>query len=97
MPVLAMFLTMQVLDGLLTFWGVSVLGVDVEANGLLVTSMGAMGAPRALLSAKLLGCLCGYILYRTEYYRVLAIASGLYLGLAIIPWLVIGGMFHATR
>jgi uncharacterized protein DUF5658 len=97
MSVFAMFLTMQVLDGLFTYWGVSMLGVGVEANGLLVTSIGAIGAPRALLSAKLLACLCGYFLYRTEFHRVLAITTGLYLGIAIIPWLMIGGMLHAAR
>ena len=95
--VFAMFLTIQVLDGLFTYWGVSTLGVGVEANALLVTSMGAMGAPRALLSAKLLACLCGYILYRTECHRPLAITTGLYLGMAIVPWLLIGGMLQAAR
>ena len=95
--IFAMFLTIQILDGLFTYWGVSMLGVDVEANALLATSIGAVGAPRALLSAKLLACLCGYILYRTEFHRPLAITTGLYLGTAIIPWLVIGGMLQAAR
>jgi len=95
--VFAIFLTTQILDGLLTYWGVSILGVGVEANALLATSMGAMGAPRALLSAKLLACLCGYILYRTGFHKPLAIATGLYLGVAIFPWLVIGGMLQAAR
>lgn len=95
--VFAMFLATQILDGLLTYWGVSMLGVGIEANALLATSMAAMGAPRALLSAKLLACLCGYILYRTEFHRPLAIATGLYLGVAIFPWLLIGGMLQAAR
>lgn len=95
--VFGMFLMLQILDGLFTYWGISMLGVGVEANTLLVTSIGAVGAPRALLSAKLLACLCGYILYRTQFHRALAATTGLYLGTAIIPWLLIGGILQAGR
>ena len=45
------------------------------------------GVPLALVSAKLLACVCGYILYRTAFHRPLAIATGLCLGLAAVPWI----------
>jgi len=95
--VFVVFLAAQVLDGLLTYVGVTLLGVGVEANGLLATSMQAIGAPRALLSAKLLAAVCGYILFRTACHRPLAITTGLYVGVAIVPWLLIVGEHLAIR
>ena len=85
--VFAVFLTAQILDGVLTYLGVRLLGLQVEANPLLSTSMHAIGAPRALLASKLLACVCGYILYRTASHRPLAITAGLCVGVAVVPWI----------
>jgi hypothetical protein len=95
--VFGVFLLTQVLDGLFTYWGVTTFGVGVEANVLLATSIEAIGAPRALLSAKLLASVCGYILYCASFYRTLSVATGLYVGVAIVPWLAISSMFHLWR
>ena len=44
-------------------------------------------------SAKLLACVCGYVLYQTASHKPLAIMAGLYIGVAIAPWLlVLGGI-----
>ena len=93
--VFAIFLAVQVLDGVLTYAGVTMLGVEAEGNMLLAASIEAIGAPRALLAAKLLACVCGYILFRTQSYRALAVAAGLYIGVAIVPW--IGILGNAVR
>ena len=85
--VFAVFLTAQVLDGLLTYIGVSLLGVEVEANLLLATLMEVIGAPGTLIVAKIVACACGYVLYRTAWHRPLAITAGLYVGVAVVPWL----------
>ena len=95
--VFAVFLTAQVLDGLLTYIGVSVLGIEVEANVLLATSMEAIGTPSTLIVAKLIACGCGYILYRTAWYRPLAITAGLYVGVAVVPWLGVMALFLSGR
>jgi hypothetical protein len=87
--VFAIFLVAQVLDGLLTLWGVLRLGVQVEANVLIATAIGAIGAHRAVLAAKLLACVCGYILYRTASHTSLAISAGICVGIAVVPWLII--------
>ena len=87
--VLGVFLAAQVLDGLLTYRGVSTLGVAAEANLLLATAIEAIGAARALVSAKLLASACGYILFCGGFNRLLAVAAGLYVGVAVIPWLTI--------
>lgn len=95
--VFAVFLTAQILDGVLTYLGVSRLGLEMEANPLLSMSMYAIGAPRALLSSKLLACVCGYILYRSAFHRPLAITAGLCVGVAVVPWLGIIGRLAFAR
>ena len=91
--VLIIFTCAQVADGLLTYWGVTTLGIHVEGNGLLAATMHAIGPFRALVSAKLLACVCGYVLYQTASHKPLAIMAGLYIGVAIAPWLlVLGGL-----
>jgi hypothetical protein len=92
--VLIIFTIAQVADGLLTYWGVTTLGIHVEGNGLLAAGMHAIGPFGALVSAKLLACVCGYVLYQTASHRPLAVMAGLYIGVAIAPWLlVLGGLF----
>lgn len=87
--VFAIFLVAQVLDGVLTFVGVSLLGVEVEANILLAAWMELIGAPAALVGAKALACGCGAILYCTAWHRPLAVTAGLLLGVAVIPWCIV--------
>ena len=93
--VLFIFLAAQVADGVLTYWGVTTLGIHVEGNDLLAATMYAIGPGRALVSAKLLACVCGYVLYRTASHRPLAVMAGLYIGVAITPWLLVLGGFLA--
>ena len=91
--VLIIFMLAQIADGVLTYWGVTTLGIHVEGNNLLAATMHAIGPFRALLSAKLLACVCGYVLYRTASHRPLAVMAGLYIGVAVAPWLlVLGGV-----
>lgn len=85
----AIFTAAQIADGLLTYWGVTTLGIHVEGNELLAASMHAIGPFRALVFAKVVACLCGYILYRTASYRPLAVMAGLYIGVAVTPWLMV--------
>lgn len=87
--VLAIFILAQVADGVLTYWGVTTLGIHVEGNGLLAATMHAIGPFSALVSAKLMACVCGYILYRTASHRPLAVMAGLYIGVAVTPWLFV--------
>jgi hypothetical protein len=84
--VFGIFLLAQVLDGLLTYAGLSLLGTQVEANVLLTTWMDLIGTPATIVGAKVLACACGYVLYYTAWHRPLAITAGLYIGVAVIPW-----------
>ena len=91
--VLGIFLATQFLDGVLTYWGVSRFGVQLEFNSWLATLMTAIGPGTALLAAKGLACVCGFVLFATTSFRVLAIATGWCLGFAVIPWIALAVAF----
>lgn len=87
--VLAIFIVTQVLDGSMTYWGVSRFGIDIEFNRWLAALMTAVGPAPAILCAKGLACVCGLILFFTTSLRVLAVAAGWCLGFAVVPWMAL--------
>ena len=84
--VLGLFFMIQLLDGGLTYWGVTRFGIDLEMNALLSGWMHEIGPASTLLVAKFIACGCGVILYRAQYLRPLAAVAGLCLGVAVVPW-----------
>ena len=87
--VLAVFILTQMLDGALTYWGVTKFGLAVESNAYLLELMQSIGPAQALIAAKALAVVCGVILFSTTSFRVLAVATGWCLGFAVVPWLVL--------
>ena len=87
--VLAVFVLTQMLDGALTYWGVTKFGLAVESNAYLLTLMESIGPAQALIAAKMVAVVCGFILFSTTSFRVLAVATGWCLGFAVVPWLVL--------
>jgi len=81
-----LFILIQVLDGALTYWGVTRFGIELEMNTLLSSWMHEVGPAATLLAAKVMACVCGVILYNAQYHRPLAAVAGLCLGIAVIPW-----------
>jgi arginine exporter protein ArgO len=86
---LAIFVLLQLADGVLTYAAVTRFGASVEGNPILATWMLITGAAPALIGAKLLACGCGAVLYATGVHGVLAGLSALYLFVAVVPWLQI--------
>jgi hypothetical protein len=86
--VLGIFMLVQLLDGVLTYWGVNRFGIELEMNTILASSMLAIGPGATLVAAKLIAAAGGLVLYGNGYYRPLAAVSGLCLGLAVVPWLI---------
>lgn len=84
--VLGLFFLIQLLDGALTYWGVTNFGIHLEMNALLSGWMHEVGPAPTLLVAKCVACVCGVILYCANYHRSLAAVAGLCLGIAVIPW-----------
>lgn len=89
--ILTVFLVAQLSDGLLTYAAVAVLGVVGEGNMLLAAAMDAAGTGPTLILAKTVAVVCGLWLYTRGCYRLLGGLTGLYLLVAITPWLVV---FH---
>ena len=89
--ILVVFLLLQVFDGVLTYTAVAWLGVVGEGNVLLATAMHVAGPGPALVGAKSIAAACGLLLYVRGFYTVLGALTGLYMLVAIAPWLMV---FH---
>ena len=86
---LVLFLVLQVLDGVLTYVGVSTYGVSMEGNPLIAWLMGATGQGPALATAKLAAGSFGVALHLSAVHTVVAVLAGFYLVVAVIPWVVV--------
>jgi hypothetical protein len=84
---LAIFLVLQLADGLITYTAVDLFGLLAEGNPIVATWMAIAGIGPALLGAKLMACACGVLLYRCGTHRVLVGLTGIYLVGAVGPWL----------
>lgn len=83
------FLVAQALDGALTYLGVTLLGLHMEANPLLAWMIGTMGCALALTSAKLVASALGIVLHLSAVHRIVAALAAFYLAVAVVPWLAL--------
>ncbi|HYB93325.1 MAG TPA: DUF5658 family protein [Vicinamibacterales bacterium] len=84
---LAIFIVLQLADGVLTYAAVERFGAAAEGNPILATWIVLTGSGPALVGAKLLACACGGVLYAAGVHGVLMALSALYLFAAVMPWL----------
>lgn len=87
--VFAAFLLTQILDGILTYVGVSIFGVAAEGNPILAWLMASYGEVIALTAAKGVAALCGVALYALAVDRLLAMLTLVYIGAAVVPWTLV--------
>ena len=87
--VFAAFLLTQILDGILTYAGISAFGVGAEGNPLLAWLMSSYGEVIALAGAKIVAACCGVALYILAVDRLLAVLTLVYIGAALIPWTLV--------
>jgi hypothetical protein len=80
------FVTVQALDGVLSYVGVYTIGFEIEANPLLAWYLQAFGPAAAFTGAKLFAIGCGAILYTTNRHRWVSVLTVVYLVCAIGPW-----------
>lgn len=85
--IFAVFVIFQVADGLITYSAVSLFGSEAEGNPLIATWIDLAGPEAAIAGAKLLACGCGALLYALGVRRTLAALTGMYLFVAVGPWL----------
>lgn len=90
---LVLFLCTQLLDGLLTYVGVAIVGV-AEGNPLIAHSMQHLGIGPSLTAAKLVAVGCALALHVLDFHRLLALLTLLYVSLAIVPWAFVLVLLH---
>ena len=84
--VIVLFLCAQAADGVMTYAGVTTLGVHIEANPLLASLMVMFGQGAAVVGAKLVAAGLGISLHLVGVHRILAILTGIYMVAAVLPW-----------
>ena len=87
--IFAIFLVLQIADGLITFGAVKIFGSVAEGNPILATWILVAGPAVTLFAAKATACGLAAVLYRTGRERTLAALTGLLLCAAVAPWLAV--------
>jgi hypothetical protein len=83
---LALFIAVQIADGVLTLAGIARFGTGVEGNPVLVYSIQIFGSGVSLLCAKAVAIAGGSVLHVYSYHLVLAILTVGYVFATLIPW-----------
>jgi hypothetical protein len=81
-----LFITMQVLDGTLTYMGVQLFGRSIEANPLLFWLMQTFGDGAGLAAAKTVALGLGAFLHLADVHRAVAVLVAIYFAAAVAPW-----------
>src|SRR4026209_2713802 len=82
----ALFVAVQVGDGVLTVVGIDRFGPGIEANPILVHTIMAFGSVPALCAAKSIAIVAGSFLHAYSYHLVLAALTVAYVFATLIPW-----------
>jgi hypothetical protein len=85
--VLAVFIALQLADGLITFAAVQIFGPAAEGNPILVTWISVAGPATTLLMAKGVSCALAVLLYSAGRFKTLGALTVVMLVCAIGPWL----------
>ena len=80
------FLIAQAADGVFTYVGTSVLGPTIEGNPLIIALMAGLGRGLGITATKVIAVSLGILLHLIGVHRVIAILTGLYFVVAILPW-----------
>lgn len=86
---LLLFLVAQMLDGVLTYVGVSVYGLHMEGNPLIGWMMASMGHGPALATAKVTAGFFGIALHLSAVHKAVAMLTVFYLAVAVVPWVAV--------
>ncbi len=81
-----LFLSVQFLDGLLTYIGVLTWGTGIEANPIIGGAMTHFGPATTLATAKLVAMAFGILLHLQLFHTAVAILTGFYMAVSIVPW-----------
>jgi hypothetical protein len=85
------FVTVQALDGMLSYVGVSTIGAGIEANPLLAWYLQAFDPAVVFAAAKLFAVACGAVLYLTARHHWVVALTVVYVLFAVGPWVHVLG------
>jgi hypothetical protein len=80
------FVTVQALDGIMSYVGVRTFGSWIEANPLVAWYASIFGPAVAFTAVKLFAIACGTMLYLMARHRTVAMLTLFYLAFAVMPW-----------
>ena len=83
------FVLVQCLDGVFTYLGVGIWGPTIEANPLITSAMAAAGVAAAVGGAKAVAISLGILLHLLRVHYLVALLTGIYFTVAILPWTVL--------
>ena len=83
------FLSVQVLDGLFTYLGVSLWGVGIEANPVVSSAVVIAGPLAGLTVVKSVAIGLGIVLHLRRVHNLVALLTIVYFAVAILPWAAI--------
>ena len=86
---LVAFLVAQLLDGILTYIGVTTYGTAIEGNPLIARLITSLGEGPGLALAKIAAGGFGIALHVSAVHKAVALLAGFYLTVAVLPWVVI--------
>jgi len=84
--VIVLFLLAQAADGVMTYVGVTTMGLAIEANPLLVSLMMFTGQGAGVTIAKVVAGGLGISLHLLGVHRIIAILTAIYVVGAVVPW-----------
>jgi hypothetical protein len=82
------FVVVQCLDGALTYLGVHIWGLSIEANPLVSSAVSVAGIGTGLAATKLFAVGLGVMLHLRRVHYVVALLAAFYIAVAILPWTV---------
>jgi uncharacterized protein DUF5658 len=83
------FFIVQVLDGTLTYVGVSLWGPAIEANPVVSSAVALAGPLAGLTAVKLVAIGFGMLLHLRRVHNLVALLTAIYVAMAIVPWAAI--------
>jgi hypothetical protein len=87
------FVTVQALDGIMSYVGVNTFGTWIEANPLVAWYATTLGPAVAFTAVKLFAIACGTMLYLMARHRTVAALTLFYLAFAVVPWVHVLGTY----
>ena len=80
------FVLAQCLDGVFTYLGVRIWGLQAEANPLVSSAVLVAGLGPGLAGVKLFAVGLGIALHLCRVHNVVALLTAVYIAAAILPW-----------